>query len=183
MIIRQVQGPVDYTQGAFHNSSENDFRIDYYNPMSQGTRAHQVAEYIVFDSPLAMLCDSPSKYRDDLECVKFITEIPTVFDRTSIIAGEIGEYIVTAREKDGIWYVGALTDWDRRTVEVPFDFLDPGEEYNVLMLSDTEESSSSPQKYEISGFEIVAGESLRLNLAPGGGAAMIILKKNTKSLL
>lgn len=181
--IRQVQGPVDYTQGAFHNSSENDFRIDYYNPMSQGTRAHQVAEYIVFDSPLAMLCDSPSKYRDDLECVKFITEIPTVFDRTSIIAGEIGEYIVTAREKDGIWYVGALTDWDRRTVEVPFDFLDPGEEYNVLMLSDTEESSSSPQKYEISGFEIVAGESLRLNLAPGGGAAMIILKKNTKSLL
>lgn len=173
--LRQVQGPVDYTQGAFKNSTAGDFKIDYWRPGSLGTRAHQVAAYIVFDSPLVMLCDSPVRYEAEPQCTEFITSIPTVFDRTEILDGKIGEYIVTLREKDGTWYVGAMTGWDEREVGIRLDFLPEGRKYIVRELSDT--ASDTPQEYVMDEYEADSRSEIRLGLASGGGAALIITPK------
>ena len=173
--LRQVQGPVDYTQGAFKNSTAGDFKIDYWRPGSLGTRAHQVAAYIVFDSPVVMLCDSPVRYEAEPQCTEFITSIPTVFDRTEILDGKIGEYIVTLRAKDGTWYVGAMTGWDEREVGIRLDFLPEGRKYIVRELSDT--ASDTPQEYVMNEYEADSRSEIRFGLASGGGAALIITPK------
>ena len=175
--IRQVQGPVDYTQGAYINSTKEGFEINYHKPMSQGTRAHQVATYVVFDSPLAMLCDTPSHYLADVPCTEFITSIPTVFEQTHIIAGQIGEYIVTTREKDGKWYVGALTNWDEREVIINLSFLEKGKQYTAKLLADAADSSVKPEKYKISTIDVDSASEILVKLAKGGGAAFIIEAK------
>ena len=175
--IRQVQGPVDYTQGAYINSTKEGFEINYHKPMSQGTRAHQVATYVVFDSPLTMLCDTPSHYLADVPCTEFITSIPTVFEQTHIIAGQIGEYIVTTREKDGKWYVGALTNWDEREVIINLSFLEKGKQYTAKLLADAADSSVKPEKYKISTIDVDSASEILVKLAKGGGAALIIEAK------
>lgn len=175
--IRQVQGPVDYTQGAYINSTREGFEINYHKPMSQGTRAHQVASYVVFDSPLAMLCDSPSRYLDDIPCTEFVTSIPTVFEQTHIIDGQIGEYIVTARKKDGKWYVGALTNWDEREIKVNLSFLEKGKQYTATLLADAVGSSIKPETYKISTIDLDAASEITLKLAKGGGSTLIIEAK------
>lgn len=175
--IRQVQGSVDYTQGAYINSTKEGFEINYHKPMSQGTRAHQVATYVVFDSPLAMLCDTPSHYLADVPCTEFITSIPTVFEQTYIIAGQIGEYIVTTREKDGKWYVGALTNWDEREVIINLSFLEKGKQYTAKLLADAADSSVKPEKYKISTIDVDSASEILVKLAKGGGAALIIEAK------
>ena len=176
--IRQIQGPSDYTQGAYRNATEETFRIDYNKPMSKGTRARQVGAYIVFDSPLAMLCDSPSLYRKEKDCTSFIASIPTVFDRTEVIAGEIGSYIITAREKDGVWYVGALTDWNAREISLPLDFLKSGIEYTMSALIDAEDSGVNPEKYLITTGNADNNAIFVIRMAPGGGAALIFTPKS-----
>ena len=175
--LRQIQGPSDYTQGSYRNATEESFRIDWHNPMSKGTRAHQVAAYVVFDSPLAMLCDSPSLYMTDIPCTEFMAALPTVFDRTEILAGELGSFIVTAREKNGVWYIGALTDWNDRQVEVTLDFLEEGCEYSIRSLEDTPESWVTPESHVISDRTAVKGDLLTIPLAPGGGASYVIQPK------
>ena len=172
--LRMLQGPVDYTQGAFVNATKDGFKIDYYKPMGQGTRAHQVATYVVFDSPLAMLCDTPSNYLEDPTCTEYISAIPTVFEKTEVLSAKLGSYIVTAREADGKWYVGALTDWNSRNVTVSFPFMKEGKKYAVKLLADTEASDKTPSSYEISEIVLEAGAQMELKLAQGGGAAMII---------
>ena len=129
---------------------------------------------MVFDSPLAMLCDTPSNYLEDTVCTRFITDIPTVFDKTEVLAAELGSYIVTAREADGKWYVGALTDWNSRNVTISFPFMKQGSKYSVKVLADTKESDKTPSVYEITETVLEAGAEMTLNLAQGGGAAMII---------
>lgn len=172
--IRQIQGPSDYTQGAFQNATEEDFVIDYYDPMSKGTRTHQVAAYIVFDSPLAMLCDSPSRYLLDLPCAEFIASIPTVFDRTIVLAGEVGSYIVTAREKDGTWYVGALNNWEARDIDLQLTFLNYERKYGVQAMIDGKNADSQPTEYGIESGNADKNANFKLHLAKGGGAALII---------
>lgn len=175
--IRQMAGPVDYTQGAYINSTKESFEIDYNRPMSQGTRAHQAAAYIVFDSPLVMLCDSPSRYLADVPCTGFITAIPAVFEKTQVLAGEIGEYIVTARTKNGKWYVGAMTSWQERRVTVSLDFLEKGKTYTVRELADAPDASVQPEKYTIREYTADSSSEVSLDLAKGGGAALIITEK------
>ena len=116
------------SDSTYRNATREGFRIDYRNPMSQGTRAHQVAAYVVFDAPLVMLCDSPTRYMADEACTRFIASLPVVFDTTRVLAGEIGEYIVTARKRQDCWYVGGLTGWTPRTLDVDLSLLDPGRE-------------------------------------------------------
>ena len=112
--IRMVAGPMDYTQGAMRNSVKGGYFPNRSNPMSQGTRCHQLAEYVVFDSPLNMLCDSPSNYMREQECIRFISRIPTVWDDTFVLDGKVGEYIVVARRRGDDWYIGVLGNWDTR---------------------------------------------------------------------
>ena len=169
--IRMVQGFCDYTQGAYRNAYKDEFKIDYYNPMSQGTRAHQAALYVVCDAPVSMLCDSPSLYEAEADCTEFIASIHTKFEQTTILSGKVGESIVTARKADGVWYVGGMTDWSPRTVEVDFSFLGEGE-HTAQILSDVKGGKATD--YHITSVEVDAQTKLAVELNAGGGFVMIV---------
>ena len=109
--IRQVAGPMDYTQGAMNNGTRDTYRPVNTNPMSQGTRCRQLALYMVLNSPLNMMCDSPSHYEREQECTDFIASIPTVWDETVVLDAKMGNHIVTARRKGSDWYIGGINGW------------------------------------------------------------------------
>ncbi|MBR2052232.1 MAG: glycoside hydrolase family 97 protein [Bacteroidales bacterium] len=121
--IRMLAGPLDFTQGAMRNANRDNYRAVWTEPMSQGTRCRQLAEYVIFESPFNMLCDSPSNYRDEDECAKYITEIPTVWDETISLDGEVGEYVIIARRSGDRWYVGGITNWEDREIEIDLSSL------------------------------------------------------------
>ena len=123
--IRGLAGPADYTQGAMKNAAKDAFASIYPEPMSQGTRCHQMGSYMIFESPLAMLCDNPSNYMKEQECTDFIAKIPTTYDETVVLAAEVGEYIVMARRKGSEWYIGGLTNWTPRDLTLDLSFLSP----------------------------------------------------------
>lgn len=116
--IRMLAGPMDYTQGAMRNANRDNYRAVWSEPMSQGTRCRQLAEYVIFESPFNMLCDSPSNYRDEEECSRYIAEIPTIWDETIALDGKVGEYIIIARRSGDRWYVGGITNWEEREIEI-----------------------------------------------------------------
>ena len=170
--IRMASGPVDYTPGAMTNASKADFQAIYYNPMSMGTRCHQLAAYIVHDSPLTMLCDAPTNYKGEEECVEFITSVPVTVDRTVIPAGKIGEYIVSAREKDGEWYVGGMTSWDARDIDLCFDFLPEGRTFEAVIFMDGVNADKQGEDYRVEKKTVKKGDSVKIHMASGGGFAM-----------
>ena len=109
------------------NANEKNFSICYDRPMTQGTRCHQVAMYVVYEAPLQMMCESPSTYYKEQETVDFIAQVPTVWDETKVLKAAVGEYIVVARKKGEKWYIGAMTDWSPREFEIDFSFLGQGD--------------------------------------------------------
>ncbi len=174
--IRMMAGPVDFTPGAMVNAQRGDWKALYSSPMSQGTRAHQVANYIVQDSPFTMLADSPSNYMENQETTDFIVKIPTVFDATTILDGKMGEYIVTLRESPDAWYVAGQTDWNPRDYNLNFDFLPTGGEYEVVLLKDGTNAHKQGRDYKIETFKVHKGTKKDIHLAPGGGFAVKISK-------
>ncbi len=177
--IRMVAGNVDYTPGAMSNANKINFKDIYYAPMSQGTRAHQIAEYVVFDGPLTTLCDSPSAYIREQECTDFIVSIPTVFDETIIPAGKMGEYIVTARRSGDNWFLGGLTSWEPRELELKLWFLDDGE-YTAEIIRDGINAASRGEDYIREKRLFKKGDSFFMGMAPGGGIVVKLIKKMDK---
>lgn len=171
--IRQMTGFSDYTPGAMRNAARSDFRPIFNTPMSMGTRAHQVALYIVIDSPLTMLCDSPSNYMAEAETAKFITGLPRSYSSTKILSGKIGESIVTARRAGLGWYVGGITDWNDRDITVDFSFIGDGK-WTATLFSDGVNAAHNAEDYAIESFEVTSDCSRTIHLAPGGGFAMTI---------
>ncbi|MBO4842293.1 MAG: glycoside hydrolase family 97 protein [Bacteroidales bacterium] len=171
--IRQLSGPVDYTQGAMRNQLRDEYVPNNSNPTSQGTRARQVAEYIIFDSPLVMLCDNPSAYMKEQQTTDFITAIPTVWDETRILQGEIGKYIVTARRSGSTWYIGGLTNWDAREVMLDLGKLLKGQ-HNAVLFGDGVNAARNATDYKLSRLEVKAGKPLKLHMAAGGGFVLVI---------
>ncbi len=174
--IRMMAGSVDYTQGAMHNAVKKDFRDIYSSPMSQGTRCHQLATYIVFDSPLVMLCDAPTAYRKEPECTQFIASLPVVAEETRILQGKMGEYIVTARRNETEWVVGGLTNWTEREVEIELSFLSEGK-YEAEIFQDGVNAVKKGVDYVCRIQEVGRNDCLKLWLAPGGGFAMKLSRK------
>jgi alpha-glucosidase len=174
--IRMLAGPLDYTQGAMRNATKENYRPINSEPMSQGTRCRQLAEYVIFESPLNMLCDSPSNYLREPECTRFISEIPTIWDQTLALDGTIGEYIVIARRKDDVWYVGGLTNWNKRNITVDLSFLDKGN-YEVELFSDGVNADRAARDYKRDIFSALENQKLSVTLMPGGGFAAKIKKK------
>lgn len=172
--IRMFSGPVDYTQGAMRNAAKGRFAAIYSEPMSQGTRAHQVASYIVFDSPLVMLADSPTAYIKEQESTDFITSIPTVWDETLLLQGEIGEYIVTARRSGRKWYIAALTDWDSRDISLDLKNLGLSGSVKVKIFKDGINAHRSGTDYKLESCIIDAAKPFNISMAPGGGFAIVI---------
>lgn len=173
--IRMVAGPLDYTQGAMRNSSKGNYRPVNSEPMSQGTRCRQLAEYIIFESPLNMLCDNPSNYMREKECTEFIANVPTVWDNTIALNGKIGEYITIAREKDDVWYVGSLTNWDARTLDVDLSFLGEGS-FKAEVFKDGANADRSGHDYKKEVIDIPSDRKLSIPMASGGGYVMKIYK-------
>ena len=173
--IRMLAGPMDYTQGAMANAGKKNFKAIYSEPMSQGTRCRQLAAYVVFDSPLNMLCDSPSNYLKEEECTWFIAGIPTTWDETRVLQGKVGEYIVTARRKGNTWYVGGMTDWNARTLTLDLSFIGSGN-YKVELFKDGINADRIGKDYKREEFNLPDHGTCNLHLAPGGGFAMKITK-------
>ena len=174
--IRMLAGPMDYTQGAMRNANKKNFRYITEEPMSQGTRCRQLAEYVVFESPLNMLCDSPSMYEREAECTSFITSIPTVWDHTISLDGAIGKYVAIARKKGKDWYVGAMTNWDERTLTLDLSFVGEGA-FAAEVYRDGANAHRVASDYVKEVIDIPADRNLKISMAPGGGCAMKIYKK------
>lgn len=169
--IRQVAGPLDYTQGAMRNAAKGCYFPCYSEPMSQGTRCRQLALYVVFESPLNMLCDTPSNYVREKESVDFISGIPTVWDETRVLDAKMGEYIVTARRKGDTWYIGGITDWQERDIELDFSFL-KGKICQGLLYEDGINAHRIGRDFHLKLIHVDKNTRLTVHLAPGGGFAI-----------
>lgn len=168
--LRQLAGPMDYTQGAMVNAARHNFRPIHSQPMAPGTRAHQLALYMILFSPLNMLCDSPSNYRREQECTDFIASVPTVWDETKVLDGKMGEYIVTARRKGNDWFIGGITNWTPRDLTIDLSPLNLKEGTEMTIFTDGANAHRNGNDYR-SQTTTVASDSLHVHLAPGGGFA------------
>jgi alpha-glucosidase len=168
--IRMLAGPMDYTPGAMNNAQKKDFRDINERPMSQGTRCHQLAMYVIFESPLQMLSDSPTAYEHNPCCLDFIAKVPTTWDETKVLSAKLGDYVLLARHKGGEWFVGAMTDWDKREMTVDFSFLSPGD-YKAAICQDGINAHRMAIDHKHATMTVNAATKLTINLAPGGGWA------------
>lgn len=168
--LRMMAGPVDYTPGAMINAAKDTFRPVFSRPMSQGTRSHQVAMYVVYESPLQMLADSPSNYRKEPESLAFIAGVPTVWDETRVLTAAIGESIVVARRSGRRWFIGGLTNWTPREVEIDLSFLGAGS-FDLELHRDGPNSHRAGVDYVLEKTRVSGADRLRIHLAPGGGFA------------
>lgn len=170
--IRMVAGPMDYTQGAMKNANKNNFKAVYTEPMSQGTRCRQLAEYVIFESPFNMLCDSPSNYLNEDECTQFIASVPTVWDETVVLDGKVGEYVVIARRKDFRWYVGAITNWEERDLVLDLSVLPSFGAKSGKVFRDGANANRVGRDYVSEQIQVM-GNKVKVHLAKGGGAVMV----------
>jgi alpha-glucosidase len=168
--IRMMAGPMDYTQGAMRNATRGNFRGVNSEAMSQGTRCRQLAEYVIFDSPINMLCDSPSNYMKEKECTEFIAAVPEIWDESVGLDGKVGKYIAMARRKGADWYVGAMTDWSERDMTLDLTFLPEGE-YKVELYRDGVNADRAACDYKKEVVDLPADRKLAVHMAPGGGFA------------
>jgi alpha-glucosidase len=157
-----LAGPMDYAPGSFKNATRDQFQPG----QALGTRAHQLALFVVFESGLQTLADSPEAYRNDKD-FEFIKAVPATWDETRAVAGEVGQYVTLARNKGNEWYLGAITNWTARELNVPLGFLGTGE-YTAEIYSDTGRETRS----------VRSTDSLHLQLASGGGAAIRFRRAN-----
>jgi alpha-glucosidase len=165
---RMVAGPMDYTPGAMVNMEKASFKVMYNRPASPGTRVHQMAMYVTYESPLMMLADNPSNYKKEPECVDFMTSVPVVWDETKVLDGKIGDYVVIARRSGRDWYVAAMTDWTARDFKVDLSFL-PAGDYNVTAFSDGINADRYASDYKKSASTVSGGSIIDIKTAPGGG--------------
>ena len=172
--IRYVAGFADYTPGAMKNGSYTNFRDVRTEPMSQGTRCRQLAEFVVFDAPLNMICDSPTSYELEPVCSEFLYRVPTVWDETVVLEGKVGDYIITARRKGDTWYIGAMTDWTERDLKVDISRLVGDAQVNVEAWQDGKVAHKFGNDYQKKSY--AAQGDIDIHLAPGGGWAAIITK-------
>jgi len=172
---RNMAGPMDYTSGAMINATQADFKARNHAPMSKGTRCHQLAQYVVFEVPVQMLSDSPTLYMREQECTDFITSIPTIFDETVPLDGKVGEYVAVARQKDGVWYVGAMTNWEARELILDFSFLDAGR-YQAVVFKDGVNADREATDYKKDVLQLASGATMPIQLSNGGGWAARIEK-------
>lgn len=168
--IRMLAGPVDYTPGAMRNAQKKNYFASFERPMSLGTRCHQLAMYVVYESPLQMLADSPSSYWKEPECMEFLSAVPTVWDDTKVLDAKFGDYLLVARQSGEEWYIGALTDWSGRDLEVDLSFLGDGE-YSIDIYQDGKNAERHAEDFKRAKKKVTNQDKLKIQLASGGGWA------------
>jgi alpha-glucosidase len=167
---RMFLGPMDYTPGAMRNATKATFAAIHEQPMALGTRCHQLAMYVVFESPLQMLSDSPSNYMREPEIMDFLGPVPTEWDETKVLDGKIAEFVLVARRNGRDWYIGAMTDWTPRTVEVDLSFLPDGN-FTMEAYQDGVNADRNASDYKKTTTQVKRTTKLKLSLASGGGWA------------
>lgn len=167
---RMFVGPMDYTPGAMRNASEKSFAPVYEQPMSLGTRCQQLAMYVVYESPLQMLADTPSSYLREPEIMEFLGPVPTVWDETRVLDARLGDFVVVARRHGQDWWLGAMTDWTARDLDVPLDFLPEGS-FAVDAWQDGVNADRWASDYKRVRLTATRSTRVKVHLAPGGGWA------------
>jgi alpha-glucosidase len=174
--IRMVAGAIDYTPGAMRNSTKPYFRAIHSMPMSQGTRSHQLAMYVIFEAPLNMLADNPTAYKKEQESTDFIAKMPTTFNETVALDGKVGEYVAIVRRKGDTWFVGAMSNWDARDITLDLSFLGNGN-FEAEIFRDGINADRDATYYKKEIVKLSANDKVNVHLAPGGGWAARIYKK------
>ncbi len=175
--IRMQAGFVDFTPGGFRNASKKDFQPIYYNPLTMGTRCHQMAMYVLHDSPFTMLADNPTIYEKEQECTDFIASIPTVYDEWKAVDGKLGEYVIIARRKGDTWYVAGQTNWDARKVTVNLsDIIGSSATCTVESMTDGVNADKAATDYIHTTKQINAADPLNIQMASGGGFVLKVRK-------
>ncbi|HQU84967.1 MAG TPA: glycoside hydrolase family 97 protein [Pyrinomonadaceae bacterium] len=175
--IRMVAGAMDFTPGAMINALPKDFQINFNRPMSQGTRCHQLAMYVVYESPLQMLADNPSNYLRESEAMEFLSKVPSVWNETVPLDGKIGEYVAIARQTEkGEWFVGAMNNSTEREITLDFSFLDGGN-YEATVWQDGINSNRFASDFKKYSQTVKKGDKLNVKLGIGGGWVARLVKK------
>lgn len=171
--IRMVAGPIDYTPGAMINSTEKNYNASWSQPMSMGTRCHQLAMYVVYESPLQMLCDNPSNYKKEPQAMKFLSQVPVVWDTTIVLSAKISDHILVARQKDNKWYIGGMTNWDPKELDLDFSFLGSGI-YTMEIWKDGKNAHRYASDFAKEMKTVKSSDKIQIKLAPGGGWVAIL---------
>lgn len=174
---RMLAGPLDYEPGLLLNAQKDQFRPIGKNPMSIGTRCHQLAMFLVYDSPLQIFSGNPSQGLQEPEFMKLLGSIPTTWDETKILQGKIGEYIITARRKGNDWYVGALSNSNAKDIKLTLDFLSNGN-YKAVICKDGLNAHNYGADYELTERNFQRIDNINIHLAPGGGFLIRLNKIN-----
>jgi alpha-glucosidase len=169
-------GTMDYTPGAMHNENEKTFTINWSSPMSMGTRCHEMAKYVVFESPLQMLADNPTNYLKEPECLSFLSKMPVTWDETKCINASVSHFVTVARKHGNDWFIGSMTDFAQRSFDIPLDFLDDGQ-YSVTIFKDGMNADRRAEDYSTETLTVTNKSILNLQLAAGGGYVCKITKR------
>ncbi len=167
---RLLTGPMDYTPGGFNNATENGYLPQNTNPMVMGTRAQQLALYVIFQTPIQMVSDSPQAYAGQ-PAFQFIKDVPASWDETHVLNGTPGEFVTIARRHNHDWYLGSMTNWSARTLQVPLNFL-PAGQFTAEIYQDSIDAKMNPKHVAIRKQSVARGQTLTLRLAEGGGCAI-----------
>ncbi len=175
---RMMAGPMDYTPGAMENiSNTKKHKMNFKHPKSQGTRCHELAKYVVFESPLQMLADEPTAYEKETECMKFLSAVPTTWDQTVVLDAKVAEHILLARRNDDTWFIGGLTGSAAQTISIDLSFLGEGQ-FEMEIWRDGENTRTDGTNYEYFKEGSINSEmKYIISMAEGGGWAAIVRKK------
>lgn len=172
---RMAAGPMDYTPGAMVNAQKVNFRDVFNRPMSQGTRAHQLAMYVIYESPMQMLADSPSHYLREPQIMEYLSAVPAVWDEMKVLEAKISDYIVMAKRSGEDWYIGAMCDWTAREFDTELSFLGKGK-YTAHIYKDGINADRYGSDYKYESKKVTNKDTMKINLAPGGGCAVRFTK-------
>jgi len=167
--IRMVAGPMDYLPGTVNNAQKKEFYQYRDRPVGLGTRAHSMALPVIFESPITMLPDSPSDYYKEEESIKFLSDIPVVWDETKVVDAKLGEYVVIARRNGNEWHLAAITNWEQRELNIKLDFLDDNIKYDAEIFKDGPNSNSRAIDYKKEETIFNNKDVVMIQMAQGGG--------------
>ncbi|WP_278598800.1 glycoside hydrolase family 97 protein [Bacteroides nordii] len=180
--LRMLGGAMDMTPGSLRNKTRKGWTWKGTGaPWSLGTRAHQMAQYVVYHQTLGFVSDAPTEYRKFPEIMEFLKHVPTIWNETKPLQGKIGEFAVMARRSDKEWYVGGLSNWTERTLDVDFSFLTPGIPYKAYIIEDVPEKNNDTSSTtgdatacKCHTIDVTSQTRMSFKLAEGGGFVMRI---------
>ena len=171
--IRNAVGAMDFTPGAMSCSQPRYNRSTDPIPMGNGTRAYHMALFVVFESGVQMLCDSPTRYYAEPQCTEFITSVPTTWDETRVIDARMGQYVIVAKRKGTKWFVGAITGEHPQQLRLSLDFIGSGQ-HHIAYFEDGVNADRMAADYRRVEAQVDRSSTFDLRLAPNGGWCAVI---------